>query len=246
MKIRYLILSACFILLSLLPLNKCFSKYGDPGIPDTIRFGEPIINLTGPPYQGTVIVPIIVFNDEPVGKVDMPFLWTGPLWGDSGRFVDERGQNALNTVIAFDNVWNQLYVGAVYGDPRTPPYMVPGSGEYVYLYFSILDTGFVFIDSSFLPWQDFGFLDSIGFQFIPIFWEDEFYIRPTLPGDVNHDGQVDVGDVVFLINYLFRNSIAPEPIESGDVNGDCLVDVGDVVYLINYLFKNGPEPHEGC
>jgi len=66
------------------------------------------------------------------------------------------------------------------------------------------------------------------------------------PGDVNNDGQVDIGDVVYLVNYLFKHSIAPEPIESGDVNGDCVVDVGDVVYLINYLFKNGALPQSGC
>ncbi|MFH1335550.1 MAG: dockerin type I domain-containing protein [Candidatus Zixiibacteriota bacterium] len=66
------------------------------------------------------------------------------------------------------------------------------------------------------------------------------------PGDVNKDGQVDIGDIIFLINYLFKNSIAPEPIESGDVNGDCAVDIGDVVFLINYLFKNGPVPQDGC
>lgn len=66
------------------------------------------------------------------------------------------------------------------------------------------------------------------------------------PGDVNNDGQVDIGDVVFLVNYLFKHSIAPEPIEYGDVNGDCEVDVGDVIYLINFLFKNGTVPQSGC
>ena len=65
-----------------------------------------------------------------------------------------------------------------------------------------------------------------------------------LCGDVNADAIVDIGDVVYLINYLFKNGIAPNPIQSGDVNGDSVVDVGDVVYLINYLFKNGPKPCE--
>ncbi|MFH1202581.1 MAG: RHS repeat-associated core domain-containing protein [Candidatus Omnitrophota bacterium] len=61
-------------------------------------------------------------------------------------------------------------------------------------------------------------------------------------GDANADGKVDVGDVVYLVNYLFKNGPAPAPLESGDVNIDGKVDVGDVVYLINYLFKNGPSP----
>ena len=64
-----------------------------------------------------------------------------------------------------------------------------------------------------------------------------------LCGDANKDGVVDVGDVVYLINYLYKNGPAPVPIlKAGDASCDGVVDVGDVVYLINYLFKNGPEP----
>jgi len=66
------------------------------------------------------------------------------------------------------------------------------------------------------------------------------------PGDTNGDQVVDVGDVVFMINYLFKVGASPTPLASGDVNGDCKVDVGDVVYLINYLFKGGPQPALGC
>ena len=66
------------------------------------------------------------------------------------------------------------------------------------------------------------------------------------PGDANGDQSVDVGDVVFLVNYLFKSGIAPSSLSSGDANGDCLVNVGDIVYLINYLFKNGTAPRQGC
>jgi len=65
-----------------------------------------------------------------------------------------------------------------------------------------------------------------------------------LCGDANGDGVVDVGDVVYLINYLFKNGPAPSPLQTGDVNLDAVVDVGDIVYLINYLFKAGPPPCE--
>ena len=65
-------------------------------------------------------------------------------------------------------------------------------------------------------------------------------------GDVNGDGNIDVGDVVFLVNYLYRSGPTPTPVSQGDISGDCQVDVGDVVYLINYLFKGGPKPAKGC
>ena len=61
-------------------------------------------------------------------------------------------------------------------------------------------------------------------------------------GDANGDWIVDVGDVVFLINYLYKSGSVPDPLVSGDATCDGYVDVGDVVCLINYLFKSGPEP----
>ena len=61
-------------------------------------------------------------------------------------------------------------------------------------------------------------------------------------GDVNSDCTVNVGDVVYLINYLFKGDQSPDPLRAGDVNCDCLVNISDVVYLINYLFRSGPPP----
>ena len=61
-------------------------------------------------------------------------------------------------------------------------------------------------------------------------------------GDSNADGIVDIGDVVYLIGYLYRNGPAPTPTEVGDANCDGIVDIGDVVRLIGSLFKGGPPP----
>jgi hypothetical protein len=61
-------------------------------------------------------------------------------------------------------------------------------------------------------------------------------------GDANGDGIISPGDVIYLINYLFRGGPAPDPLERGDCNCDGEVDPGDVVYLINYLFRYGPPP----
>ncbi|MGB8657300.1 MAG: peptidoglycan DD-metalloendopeptidase family protein [Candidatus Zixiibacteriota bacterium] len=70
-------------------------------------------------------------------------------------------------------------------------------------------------------------------------------VQPYIRGDANHDQRVDVGDVVYLINYLFKGGQPPLPFFSGDVNGDTRVDTGDVIYLVNYLYKEGPAPRVG-
>lgn len=67
-------------------------------------------------------------------------------------------------------------------------------------------------------------------------------------GDVNASGTLeipamDVSDLTYLINYLFKYGPEPIPYEDqGDVNADRIVNIADVLYLINYTFIDGPAP----
>ena len=65
-----------------------------------------------------------------------------------------------------------------------------------------------------------------------------------LRGDANGDWVVEAADIVYLINYLFKNGEPPDPLEAGDANCDGSVESADVIFLINYLFREGQEP--GC
>ena len=96
----------------------------------------------------------------------------------------------------------------------------------VTLYPSPTDSGYINITvtaHNFLP-----FVDSMGVG--------------SQKGDVTGDGQINLGDVVFLLNYLYRDGPAPDPLEMGDVNCDDEIELGDVVYLLDYLFRDGPPP----
>ena len=56
-------------------------------------------------------------------------------------------------------------------------------------------------------------------------------------GDFDRSGRVDIGDLTFLIGYLFLQGPRPEPIVlMGDVNCDGVVDIGAVTRMIDYLF----------
>jgi len=66
------------------------------------------------------------------------------------------------------------------------------------------------------------------------------------PGDMTHDGSVRSDDLIWLVNYIYRDGPAPEPIFLGDVNLSCTIDLSDVVFLVDYIFRAGDPPTHGC
>lgn len=63
-----------------------------------------------------------------------------------------------------------------------------------------------------------------------------------LCGDTNSDLDVNVADVVYVINYVFKSGPAPDPLDAADVNNDGGINIGDGVYLINFIFNGGSAP----
>jgi len=64
-------------------------------------------------------------------------------------------------------------------------------------------------------------------------------------GDVDNSGTINILDVSYLINYLYRDGTAPDPLESADVDYSGSINILDAAYLINYLYRDGPEPDCG-
>ncbi len=63
-----------------------------------------------------------------------------------------------------------------------------------------------------------------------------------LCGDVNGDTTVNIFDITYLINFLYRDGPLLPNDWAADVNSDEVVNIFDIVYIIGYLYKNGPEP----
>ena len=53
-------------------------------------------------------------------------------------------------------------------------------------------------------------------------------------GDVNHDGKVDISDIVAVINTMAGNT---KYLGSANVNEDDNIDISDVVSIINIIAK---------
>ncbi len=75
----------------------------------------------------------------------------------------------------------------------------------------------------------------------PAFSPGYLVVRACAHGDSNCDDKINVSDLTFLVNYLFKGGAEPDT-RGGDVNADSSINVTDLTFLVNYLFKSGPPP----
>lgn len=62
--------------------------------------------------------------------------------------------------------------------------------------------------------------------------------RSALLGDLNHDGCVDITDVVLLVNYILDNTSSTSfTTQEADINADNNIDISDVVTLVNFILE---------
>ncbi|MFH2048602.1 MAG: hypothetical protein ABIJ12_04060 [bacterium] len=71
-------------------------------------------------------------------------------------------------------------------------------------------------------------------------------IRGNVDDIVGSGVHIDVADLVFLVDYMFKGGAEPPCLDEGNVDGlDGLsgsIDIADLTYLVSYLFKAGPAP----
>jgi len=66
-------------------------------------------------------------------------------------------------------------------------------------------------------------------------------------GDIIDDDDINIADLVYLVNYMFKDGPAPEPdVCIADVDGNGEIDIADLVYLVNHMWKDGPAPVTDC
>jgi hypothetical protein len=61
-------------------------------------------------------------------------------------------------------------------------------------------------------------------------------------GDIDSQPQITLGDLLYLLRYLYKNGAAPVDLLQADLNCDGDVNLVDVVVLLNYLYQQGATP----
>jgi len=135
------------------------------------------------------------------------------LWGHNN---DHNGQSPYN---GFSYIWDVLY--------RYDPWPDSANHDNCWNIYEFID-----------GWRKRGY--PVDQTFTNLFQAHNVHV--FIPGDVTQDNRINVGDAVYMLNYVFKGAAIPKPMEAGDANCDNALNVGDAVFLINYVFKGGPTP----
>jgi hypothetical protein len=73
------------------------------------------------------------------------------------------------------------------------------------------------------------------------FQDHPFQFGLFAAGDQNEDGVVTAADIIYLVGYVFKSGLPPQPCEAaGDANCDGAVTASDIIYIVVHVFKSGP------
>lgn len=156
-------------------------------------------------------------------------------------------------------LWNVGYENATGPDTTSCGFVdfnpQPDSGARVMwtINFVPSDSGTILIDSVFAPpgnhltatspWTD----PNTTIDWTPLLITVTSNCPGIVSGDISGDGLVTPGDVILLVNRVFKSAGEFSPCDAvGDVNCSGLLTPSDVVEIVNHVFKGGPAPCNIC
>lgn len=71
-----------------------------------------------------------------------------------------------------------------------------------------------------------------------------YLVVQFIRGDSNTDGKLDMSDIMYIVNYLYKEGPTPASADAADANFDTALNILDAEYLIRFFYKQGPPPPE--
>jgi hypothetical protein len=201
----------------------------------------------------TVEVVVSARNTLPVHQFMIPVVFAGDV---DLQYVDYSTEGCRTEYfeeqdrLAYDASSRYAVFQLISSTARTSPDLESGQGPILKIRFEILGATQVGDSTPIV-------LSPVG-SYEPVFYTERLDFEPRLVagavvyqtsccdirGDIDDSGDApDVSDLVYLVNYMFKQGPQPPCLEEADVNGDGgTINIGDLVYLVNYMFKEGPDP----
>ena len=120
-----------------------------------------------------------------------------------------------------------------------------GDGPILTVYFTPIGTGTFAVETAPFGTQYELECNNRFSHFRPTVEPIQVLISAYNRGDANGDGDINLGDAVYIINFAFRSGLPPidyPMVYAADANADLSINVGDAVYIISYAFRGGPPP----
>lgn len=193
--------------------------------------------------QNTVPVSIYVKNLFPTNEMTIPLRYgdgTSKLTAASVQLLGRA--NSFLTKSAIIDPDSQTILISLMDDTA----VVAGSGILAKIIFEISDSASVgdtfWIEETIIPTDESLLVSTSWGSFEPFYVAGCVTVEPFRAGDVNKNGAINLGDIIYLVNYLYKGGPAPNPSRLGDATSDGITNLVDLVFLVNYVFKGGPGP----
>ncbi|MFH1372992.1 MAG: S8 family serine peptidase [bacterium] len=214
-----------------------------------ILLGDTITFRSDPIYAGQqVVISVDAVNSQALNEIIVPITYDEvPMMGlnfDSITFGSRTGYFERLNFLQFDPANNKFTVSLRADNGGGSPPLTPGTGEIMRIYLTIDELAFggltSVIDTTAAQYTLEMMSDQLDYE--PQSLSGLIQTRPVIRGDADNTTAIDVGDLTYMVAYLFQGGSPPVTIQAGDADFNFSHDVGDLNYLVAYLFQGGAPP----
>lgn len=199
--------------------------------------------------KGAAVMSVNLTNTQKLNSIIIPVTYESPL--DivltqvtlGTRTVDFE---SISEIYRNDEAKELVFEMIADGGTGTP-LLQPGSGEIARLYFTIYPPAYdgqtAVVDASEIVGYQVE-LSNRQVEYGPVVVSGEVVVESgtVLRGDADGSGDINLLDITYLIDYLYKGGPPPVTFEAGDADANGLINLLDITYLINYLYSGGPPP----
>jgi len=211
-------------------------------IADTLAFQDTVASA-----GDTVVMSVTLTNTHELNNIIIPVSYPASMDVDIIEFTTGTRTKNFESIneLYRDDASNKLVFELIADDGSGAPLLQPGSGEVARLRFAIGGSAvagdYANVTSTSINGYDFEVSNS-RLSYVPEISPGHLIVQSILRGDADNSGNINILDVTYIVNYLYRSGPAPLTLKAGDADSSGAVNILDGTFLIAYLYLGGPAP----